>query len=376
MVYPHWMNRSLWMLLQFSKLLYMGSLHPRMGFWVPEMSYENGCTTRELVLNELAPMDLFTLHTALKKCLIFSDFVPDILSLFTWLMETWVLRGSGLMTCFLITASSVIFHHLKLHSMKNEGEITPFENSLRGWDWGQSWDVLLRTAHIYHHPPQAEGQEMSWTKTAAIFHHRTRCWRLWPRSLWASCSRYQHWECRGWEGDTTLKSLRVWRVGRVCYAWGSECDQTLGEFALSEDFMASCLHGFAHGVLALVPCKTCTKSSIKQLIGGGGVSRLVAGFLGLFSICWGSLLAAFPGSPPEQSSLCGGRNGEQVTAPGHGRNAQICGKEPVGSAQCHCTLLHYRMGLSASSAGMREFSEGNHAKKTSSARKTANSWLW
>lgn len=121
------------MLLQFSKLLYMGSLHPRMGFWVPEMSYENGRTIRELVLNELAPMDLFTLHTALKKCLIFSDFVPDILSLFTWLMETWVLRGSGLMTCFLITASSVIFHHLKLHSMKN-GEITPFENSLRGWD--------------------------------------------------------------------------------------------------------------------------------------------------------------------------------------------------------------------------------------------------
>lgn len=108
----------------------------------------------------------------------------------------------------------------------------------------------------------------------------------------------------------------------------------------------------------------------------GGVSRLVAGFLGLFSIRWGSLLAAFPGSSPEQSSLCRGWNGEQVTAPGHGRNVQICGKEPVGSTQCHCTLLHYRMGLSASSVGMREFSEGNHAKKTSSARKTANSWLW
>lgn len=37
-----------------------------MGFWVPEMSYENGCTIREPVLNELAPMDLFTVHTTLK----------------------------------------------------------------------------------------------------------------------------------------------------------------------------------------------------------------------------------------------------------------------------------------------------------------------
>lgn len=96
---------------------------------MPEMSSGNVCTNQGIISQGVHGSEsvhygcTLPLRSIITKAYSFSrsGFVPDILSKVTWLTEMWILGGSGLITHFLITTSSAIFHHLKLHSMKNEG---------------------------------------------------------------------------------------------------------------------------------------------------------------------------------------------------------------------------------------------------------------